>query len=84
MSIEKNVMSNQRINPVVKIFEEVQTSTSPAIQVSLRLHDVPCNEHWQTGVLTRWLPWLIEAEPQMFCEMSLELAKLREIKTRQW
>jgi formate dehydrogenase major subunit len=37
-------------------------------------------EHWQTGVLTRWLPWLIEAEPQMFCEMSLELAKLKEIK----
>jgi len=30
-------------------------------------------------VLTRWLPWLIEAEPQMFCEISPELAKLRGI-----
>jgi formate dehydrogenase major subunit len=30
--------------------------------------------------LTRWLPWLIEAEPQMFCELSVELAKLRNIK----
>jgi formate dehydrogenase major subunit len=37
-------------------------------------------EHWQTGVLTRWLPWLIEAEPQVFCEMSTELGKLRGIK----
>ena len=37
-------------------------------------------EHWQTGVLTRWLPWLTEAQPQMFCEMSEELAELKGIK----
>ncbi|QLA15202.1 formate dehydrogenase-N subunit alpha [Desulfolutivibrio sulfoxidireducens] len=37
-------------------------------------------EHWQTGVMTRWTPWLLEAEPQMFCEMSPELAELRGIK----
>jgi len=37
-------------------------------------------EHWQTGVLTRHLPWLLEAEPQMFCELSRELGKLRGIE----
>jgi len=37
-------------------------------------------EHWQTGVMTRWTPWLLEAEPQMFVEMSPELATLRGIK----
>ncbi|MGB9716276.1 MAG: molybdopterin dinucleotide binding domain-containing protein, partial [Thermodesulfovibrionales bacterium] len=37
-------------------------------------------EHWQTGVLTRWLPWLLEAEPQIFCEIGPELAELRGIK----
>jgi formate dehydrogenase major subunit len=37
-------------------------------------------EHWQTGVQTRWQAWLLEAEPQMFCEMSEELAQLRGIK----
>jgi len=37
-------------------------------------------EHWQTGLMTRWQPWLLEAQPQMFCEMSEELAKLRGIK----
>jgi formate dehydrogenase major subunit len=79
--IEKNVMSNQRINPVVKIFEggpdEFRTCDPkyPFVCSTYRV-----TEHWQTGVLTRWLPWLIEAEPQMFCEMSLELAKLKEIK----
>jgi formate dehydrogenase major subunit len=37
-------------------------------------------EHWQTGVLTRWQPWLLECEPQLFVEMSPELAGLRGIK----
>ncbi len=37
-------------------------------------------EHWQTGIMTRWVPWLLEAEPQMFVEMSPELAAMRGIK----
>ncbi len=37
-------------------------------------------EHWQTGVMTRWQPWLLEAEPQLFVEMSRELAGQKEIK----
>jgi len=79
--IEKNLMSNQRINPVVKIFEgglDTFATCDPKYPFVCTTYRV--TEHWQTGVLTRWLPWLIEAEPQMFCEMSLELAKLREIK----
>ncbi len=40
-------------------------------------------EHWQSGVMTRWTPWLLEAEPQIFCEMSPELAKLRGIENGQ-
>ncbi len=36
-------------------------------------------EHWQTGLMTRWTPWLLEAEPQNFVEMSPQLAKLRGI-----
>ncbi len=36
-------------------------------------------EHWQTGILTRWTPWLLEAEPQLFAEIDPELAKLRGI-----
>lgn len=37
-------------------------------------------EHWQTGSMTRWQSWLVEAEPQMFIEISPELAKLRGIE----
>jgi formate dehydrogenase major subunit len=79
--IEKNLMSGQRINPVIKIFEggpDTFTTCDPRYPFVCSTYRV--TEHWQTGVLTRWLPWLIEAEPQIFCEMSLELAKLRGIK----
>ncbi len=31
-------------------------------------------EHWQTGVMTRWVPWLNELQPDMWVEMSEELA----------
>jgi formate dehydrogenase major subunit len=79
--IEKNLMSGQRINPVIKIFEggpDSFATCNPKYPFVCSTYRV--TEHWQTGVLTRWLPWLIEAEPQVFCEMSIELGKLRGIK----
>jgi len=79
--IEKNLLSSQRINPVVKIFEggpDTFATCDPRYPFVCTTYRV--TEHWQTGVLTRWLPWLIEAEPQVFCEISVELAKLRGIK----
>ena len=36
-------------------------------------------EHWQTGLMTRNCDWLTECEPQVFVEMSPELAELRGI-----
>jgi len=78
--IEQNIMSSQRINPVIKIFEggpDTFATCDPRYPFVCTTYRV--TEHWQTGVLTRWLPWLLEAEPQLFCEMSQELAKLRGI-----
>ncbi|MEW6215790.1 MAG: molybdopterin dinucleotide binding domain-containing protein, partial [Nitrospirota bacterium] len=37
-------------------------------------------EHWQTGLMTRYLSWLVEAQPQIFVEISEELAKEKGIK----
>jgi formate dehydrogenase major subunit len=79
--IEKNIMSSQRINPVIKIFEggpDTFATCNPKYPFVCTTYRV--TEHWQTGVLTRWLPWLIEVEPQIFCEISQELAKLRGIE----
>jgi formate dehydrogenase major subunit len=79
--VEKNPFSPQLSNPVAVSY----TSAKDAIKTCDPRFPFVCTtyrvtEHWQTGVLTRWLPWLIEAEPQMFVEMSEELAKLRNIQ----
>ena len=37
-------------------------------------------EHWQTGGMTRSLPWLVELVPDMFVEISESLAKQKGIK----
>jgi formate dehydrogenase major subunit len=36
-------------------------------------------EHWQTGGLTRNLPWLVETMPKMFVEISKDLAQEKGI-----
>ena len=33
-----------------------------------------CTEHWQTGVMTRNLPWLNELQPEMYIEIGADLA----------
>jgi len=40
------------------------------------------SEHWQRGD-DRPQPWLMEAQPQMFVELSEELATLKQIKNGQ-
>jgi formate dehydrogenase major subunit len=37
-------------------------------------------EQWQTGGMTRNIPWLAEAMPKMFVEMSKELAKEKGVQ----
>ena len=84
--IEKNLMSSQKFNPTARIFGEAGVgvgadkylSCDPRFPLVCTTYRV--TEHWQTGVMTRWTPWLVELEPQMFVEMSKELAKEKGIK----
>ena len=77
--IEKNPLSSQRINPTTALFKEYKFTTCdprfPFVGTTYRV-----TEHWQTGLMTRYQSWLVETEPQMFVELSEELAELREIK----
>jgi len=82
--LKRNPFSSQRVNPVVKLFKTnadkyTEDGKYPIVATTFRV-----TEHWQTGVLTRWLPWLLEAQPQLFVEMSEELAKLKGIKNGEW
>jgi formate dehydrogenase major subunit len=79
--IEKNLMSGQFVNPTIKEFgtaADARATCDPRYPIVGTTYRV--TEHWQTGLMTRWQPWLVEAQPQQFCEMSLELAKLKGIK----
>jgi formate dehydrogenase major subunit len=67
-----NAMSGQQNNPTITIWrpdEQGDRSKYPIVCSTYRL-----SEHWQGGQMTRNMPWVIEAQPEPFCEMSEELA----------
>ena len=41
-------------------------------------------EHHTAGGMSRWLPYLSELQPSMFCEISPELAELRGLENGGW
>lgn len=84
--LQENLMSKTKINPAVKIFTDKDSGAAedifftcdvryPFVATTYRV-----SEHWQTGVMTRHTPWLLEAVPQQFVEMSIELAQEKGIK----
>jgi formate dehydrogenase major subunit len=84
--LPNNLMSPQMNNPVIKRWDKpgVGTELDSARSCDPRFPFVcstyRVSEHWQTGVLTRWQPWLVEMQPAMFVELSKELAKGKGIK----
>ena len=77
--VTKHPFSKTLNSPVALTFKgEKHTVCDPRYPFVCTTYRV--TEHWQTGLMTRYQPWLLEAEPQMFCEISEELAKLRKIK----
>lgn len=79
--VSKNLMSSQFTSPTVKLFKthaDIYKTCDPQYPFICTTYRV--TDHWQTGVLTRWQPWLLETQPQLFCEISEELAKLKGIK----
>jgi len=79
--VKKQPFSSQLASPVATTYStdmDVYKSGDPKFPIVGTTYRV--SEHWQTGVMTRWQPWLLEAQPQIFVEMSQELAKMKGIK----
>jgi len=80
-----NLMSAQRINPTIKLWhgpeggkeEDVFATCDARFPLVATTYRV--TEHWQTGVMTRNTPWLLELQPHLFVEMSEELGQERGI-----
>ncbi len=83
--VEKNIMSGVLLNPTTKAWHQVEGGMNtfaapsdprfPFVATTYRV-----SEHWQTGAMTRQQSWLVEIQPEMFVEMSKELAIEMEIK----
>src|SRR5262249_40161138 len=41
-------------------------------------------EHFTAGGMSRWTPYLAELQPELFCEVSPELAELRGLEHAGW
>ncbi len=84
--IEKNLLSSQRLNPTIKLLstkgikegEDRFMTCDPKFPIVCTTYRL--SEHWQTGVLTRRQPWLLELQPCVFIEMPRELADNKDIK----
>ncbi len=79
--LEKNFLSDQLINPTAALYStkmDLHATCDPRFPYVGTTYRVV--EHWQTGLMTRPQPWLLEMQPQVFVEMSEELAKLKGIE----
>jgi formate dehydrogenase-N alpha subunit len=81
----KNPLSSVQNNPVVKVW---QTDAGQVVGDNIGTSDqfpIVCTtyrvvEHWQAGGFSRTLGWLAELQPDMFVEISQELAAEKGIK----
>ena len=74
-----NVMTTQQNDPAAYIGKLIVDGTDwnqrgtveefPYVATTYR-----CTEHWQTGIMTRNLPWLAELMPEMYVEFGDDLA----------
>jgi anaerobic selenocysteine-containing dehydrogenase len=79
-----NQLSSVQFNPVVKIWdtdrgEETGDNVGTSEDFPIVCSTYRVCEHWQAGGMSVWLPWLAEAQPEPFLEMSVELAQEKGI-----
>ncbi len=73
-----NALSSQQVNPVAVIWRPDEQGTVDDYPIACSTYRI-C-EHWQSGALSRNLPWLAELCPEPFIEISEELAAEKGIE----
>ncbi len=78
----ENKVYGQQSNPAAKVwkiegnpYHKVADPDYPIVVSTYRL-----TEHHLSGTMSRWLPWLAELMPELFCEISPELAAEKKIR----
>ncbi len=81
-----NPFYKQQSSPVLKYWNADGNALAPVgdpkfpyVITTFRL-----TEHYLSGAMSRWLPWLSELQPELFVEISPELAQEKGIETLDW
>jgi formate dehydrogenase major subunit len=81
-----NPLYKQQSSPVLKYWKDpanplatVADPSFPYVMTTYRL-----TEHYLAGAMSRWLPWLAELQPELFVEISPELAQGKGIQNLDW
>jgi formate dehydrogenase major subunit len=74
-----NQISSQQINPAIRFWGAADNARGDAAQFPLIGTTYRVTEHWQSGNMTRNVSWLAEAMPEMFVELSPQLAQQKGI-----
>jgi formate dehydrogenase major subunit len=82
----QNPLYKQQSSPVLKYWKVdgnplAQTGDAkfPYVMTTYRL-----TEHYLAGAMSRWNPWLTELQPELFVELSPELAQEKGIRNLDW
>jgi formate dehydrogenase major subunit len=82
----KNSLYRQQTSPVLKYWKRgdnplagVGDPRFPHVITTYRL-----TEHYLAGAMSRWNPWLTELQPELFVEISPELAEEKGIRNLDW
>jgi formate dehydrogenase major subunit len=77
---------NVQYDPAVKLLDRSdnpynppQDPRYPYVVTTYRL-----TEHHTSGAMSRWIPWLSELQPELFCEISPELAAEKGVENTGW
>jgi formate dehydrogenase major subunit len=82
----QNVLYPQQSSPVYKHWDSdinrLAQPGDPRFPIVITTYRL--TEHHLSGSMSRWLPWLAELQPELFIEMSPELAAEKGIKNLDW
>jgi formate dehydrogenase major subunit len=81
-----NLLHERRRDPAAETFDRPDNPYNPPedprypyVVTTYRL-----TEHHTSGAMSRWIPWLSELQPELFCEISPELAAEKRIGNTDW
>jgi formate dehydrogenase major subunit len=82
----RNPLYRQQSSPVLKYWNRPSNplTVEPDAKFPYVITTYRLTEHYLSGAMSRWLPWLSELQPELFVEISPELAEEKRIENLDW